>query len=90
MMEESNWKEDVLQSLEQRDARELLSSDIYEACILSSMTVLISRFETCDILYHVTCRRCPRLTSPGNGGDTTKVFSAGLERKLTVVMKWDP
>jgi hypothetical protein len=33
-MEESNWKEIVLLSLEQRDAREPLSSDIYEACKL--------------------------------------------------------
>lgn len=35
VMEEPNWKEVVLQSLEQRDARELFSADIYEACILS-------------------------------------------------------
>lgn len=33
VMEEPNWKEVVLQSLEQRDARELFSADIYEACI---------------------------------------------------------
>ena len=31
-MEESSWKETLLQSLEERDARELLSAEIYDAC----------------------------------------------------------
>ena len=31
-MEQADWKEVVLQSLEQRDARELVSADIYDAC----------------------------------------------------------
>jgi hypothetical protein len=32
MTDLTSWKETLRQSLEQRDARELLASDVYEAC----------------------------------------------------------
>jgi len=34
-MDEPNWKEEVLRSLEQRDARELRSAELYEFCSAS-------------------------------------------------------
>src|SRR5271155_886753 len=60
VMEEPNWKEVVLQSLEQRDARELFSSDIYEACIRFRPPKLISRPETRDVVWNFTGRRASR------------------------------
>jgi hypothetical protein len=62
-MEEPNWKEVVLQSLEQRDARELFSSDIYEACIGFRPPKLISRPETRDVVWNFTSGRVSRTTN---------------------------
>jgi hypothetical protein len=63
-MEEPNWKEVVLQSLEQRDARELFFSDIYEACIHFRLPKLISRPEARDVVWDFTGRRFSRTTNP--------------------------
>jgi hypothetical protein len=66
-MNEPDWKDLVLQSLEQRDAYELASADIYDACtFLLYMQVLICRHEACHRLCDTASRGLPRNPPPNN------------------------